>query len=145
MNEQQRNEARDAVSTNGNAAATGSGAIHATQGVLHDAITATEEVGSDLVGGVSHLASDIVHGVRDVGVEVGQGANGLINVVGDVGNTAVSALTHLLVDVVGGVRQVVGAAVGRTAPVVEQSDEQAEPGMPPPARHARQAASPPTT
>ncbi len=144
MNEQQRNEARDAGRT-GNPAATGSGAIHATQGVLHDAITATEEVGSDLVGGVSHLASDIVHGVRDVGVEVGQGANGLINVVGDVGNTAVSALTHLLVDVVGGVRQVVGAAVGRTAPVAEHDDEHAEPGMPPPPRHVGQAASPPSS
>jgi hypothetical protein len=141
MNEQQRNEARHAGHTD-NSTNIGSGAIHATQGVLHDAIAATEEVGSELVGGVSHLASDIVHGVRDVGVEVGQGANGLIHVVGDVGNTAVSALTHLLVDVVGGVRQVMGAAVGRQASIL--SDENADTDLPPTPRTGRQhAASPP--
>lgn len=91
----------------------GGGAVSATRGVLHEAIDATEAVASDLVVGVTHVAKDIVHGVHDVGLEVRDGASGLIGAAGAIGGTAVGTVANLLVEVVGGVRHVIGAAVGQ--------------------------------
>ena len=91
----------------------GGGAVSATRGVLREAIDATEEVASELVVGVTHVARDIVHGVHDVGLEVRDGATGLIGAAGTIGGTAVGAVANLLVEVVGGVRHVIGAAVGQ--------------------------------
>lgn len=91
----------------------GGGAVSATRGVLREAIDATEDVASELVNGVAHVATDIVHGVRDVGMEVRDGASGLIGAAGTVGGAAVHTVANLLVDFVGSVRHVIGAAVGQ--------------------------------
>lgn len=99
------------------AGTTGSGAVHATQNVLHQAVAATEQVGTGMVGGATHLAQGVVHGVRDVGTDaatiVVAGANGAINVIGSVGSHALHTAAGLLVDVVDGVRQIAGAALRR--------------------------------
>lgn len=89
----------------------GASAMGATRNVLRGAIGTTEDVASGLVGGVTHVATDIVHGVHDIGLEVRDGATGLIGAVGVVGGAAVNTVAHLLADVVGGVRYVVGAAL----------------------------------